>query len=314
MGKSPGEITGLDAHRHPEPGPPGRTDTGRLRLALFLTLAFMGVEIVGGILSRSLSLMADAGHMLTDIAALGLSLFAAWLGGRPRTFEKTFGWRRFEIFAAFVNGAALWGLATIIGFEAFKRLRTPTLPASLPMMVVAASGLAVNIGVAAILRSGRDRSLNLKGAYLHVIADALGSVAVLVSAVIIARTGWAAADPIAAIVIAVLIALSSGRLVRESFQIMMESAPSHIDPEDVKALLLGIEGVESVHDLHVWTISSGWVSLSAHVAKRSEADSDALLAAAKTLLKERFGVEHLTLQIETAGGDCSTASCGEEIR
>ena len=303
----------MDAHRHPEPGPAGRPVIGRLRLALLLTSGFMGVEIVGGILSRSLSLMADAGHMLTDVAALGLSLFAAWLGSRPRTFEKTFGWRRFEIFAAFVNGAVLWALAGIIGVEAFQRLRTPQRPAGLVMLGVAAAGLAVNIVVAAILRAGRDRSLNIKGAYLHVVADALGSVAVLVSAAIISLTGWTAADPIAALVIAGLIALSSGKLVRESFQIMMESAPSHVNPEAVKAALLRIEGVASVHDLHVWTISSGWVSLSAHVAKRPEAGSEALLTAARTLLREKFGIEHLTLQIETAGGDCSTASCGDEL-
>jgi len=282
-------------------------------LALVLTAAFMGVELAGGLLSRSLSLMADAGHMLTDVAALGLSLFAAWLGSRPRTFEKTFGWRRFEIFAAFVNGAILWGLAAIIGFEAVKRLRTPHHPAGLVMLGVAAAGLAANIGVAAILRAGRDRSLNIKGAYLHVVADALGSVAVLVSAAIISVTGWTAADPIAALVIAVLIALSSARLVRESFQIMMESAPAHMDPVAVKAALLGIEGVAGVHDLHVWTISSGWVSLSAHVEKHPEADSAALLAAAKAVLRERYGIEHLTLQIEPAGEECSTASCGEEI-
>ncbi len=301
-----------EPHRHEETAGGIRPETARLRLALIVTLVFMAVEIIGGIVSGSLSLLADAGHMLTDVAALGLSLFAAWLGGRPRTFERTFGWRRFEIFAAFVNGAALWALAAIIGFEAVRRLGTPRHPASGIMLAVAALGLAANIGVASILRGGRERSLNIKGAYLHVIADALGSVAVLVSGVIIALTGWAAADPIAAIVIACLIALGSAGLVRESFGIMMERAPSGVDPEAVKAVLLGIEGVTGVHDLHVWTISSGWVSLSAHVAKRPEAEAAPILAAAKGVLREKFGIEHLTLQVEPAGEDCSTGSCPEE--
>ena len=293
-------------------GPAGRPESGRLRLALVLTAAFMGVELVGGLLSRSLSLMADAGHMLTDVAALGLSLFAAWLGSRPRTFEKTFGWRRFEIFAAFVNGAILWGLAGIIGFEAVKRLRTPHHPAGLVMLGVAAAGLAVNIGVAAILRAGRDRSLNIKGAYLHVVADALGSVAVLVSAAIISVTGWTAADPIAALVIAVLIALSSARIVRESFQIMMESAPAHLDPVGRQGRPArdrrrrGRPRPSRLDDL----VRMG---LPERPCRESpEADAAALLAAAKAVLRERFGIEHLTLQIEPAGEECSTASCGEE--
>jgi cobalt-zinc-cadmium efflux system protein len=303
----------MKTQRHGASGPGLRSDFRRFRTALFITLGFMAVEIVGGILSRSLSLLADAGHMAADAGALGLGLFAAWLGSRPRTFEKTFGWRRFEIFAAFVNGVGLWALAAIIAWEAFRRLRTPVRPSGWIMLGVAAVGLAANLASAYFLHGGRNRSLNVKGAYLHVLADALGSVAVLVSALIIQITGWTPADPLAAGVIAVLIAFGSTRLVRESFHILMEGAPGHLKAGEIRAALSDLAGVRSVHDFHLWTVSSGWVSLSAHLEKRPEADADAILAGARLVLRDRFNIEHATLQVESPQSEaCSTGSCEEE--
>ena len=281
-----------------------------LRAALLITAAVLVVEAAGGFMSRSLALLADAGHMLTDVAAIGLSLFAFWLSARPPSSGRTFGWRRFEIFAAFVNGVALWLIAALIGFEAFRRLQAPQPVKGGLMLAVAAFGLAANVVVGGILYRSRERNLNIRGAFLHVVADALGSFGVLVAAVLIAATGSFVWDPIVSAAVCVLILWSSARLIRESFRVFMEGAPSHLDTEAIRAALAGIDGVADVHDLHVWTITSGFVSLSAHLKVRPAAEAKAVLRRAHEAMSSGFKVRHSTFQIETEdGATCATGSC-----
>jgi cobalt-zinc-cadmium efflux system protein len=284
-----------------------------LRIALVITAAVFVVEVAGGLLSHSLALLADAGHMLTDVAALGLGLFAFWLSDRPAPSGRTFGWRRFEIFAAFVNGVALWLIAAVIGYRAFLRIQAPEPVKSGLMLAVAVFGLAANIAVGAILYKSRERNLNIHGAFLHVAADALGSVGVLVAAVLIAATGSTVWDPVVSAAVCLLILWSSARLIRDSFRIFMEGAPSHLDTGAIRATLAAVEGVVDVHDLHVWTITSGFVSLSAHLKIRTGKDGNEVLRRAHEAIASRFQVLHSTFQIETEEGlACPTGSCDEE--
>jgi cobalt-zinc-cadmium efflux system protein len=256
--------------------------------------------------------LADAGHMLTDVAALGLSLFAFWLSGRPRTNRRTFGWRRFEIFAAFVNGLALWVIAGFIAYEAVRRLSAPPEVKSSLMMAIAALGLVANVVVGAVLFRSRERSLNVKGAFLHVMADALGSVGVLAAALMIKITGSFAWDPIVSVGVCVLILWGSGRLIRESFLIFMEGAPGHLDVTAIEKALAGVPGVVGVHDLHVWTITSGFVSLSAHLKISVGRDVQRVIHEADTAVSSRFGILHTTFQPEIADEPgCETHSCPE---
>jgi len=281
-----------------------------LRSALAITAAMMLVETAGGFLSGSLALLADAGHMLTDVVALGLSLFAFWLSGRPKTNRRTFGWHRFEIFAAFVNGLALWAIAAVIGYEAFKRLSAPPEIKSGIMMAIAGLGLAANIAVGAILYRGRERNLNIRGAFLHVLADGLGSIGVLAAALLIKTTGSLLWDPIVSVGVCVLILWSSGRLVKEAFHVFMEGAPAGLDIPGMNRALVEVPGVLDVHDLHVWTITSGFVSLSGHLTVRKGTDPRAVLRDANEVLISRFGIRHSTLQIEECGEDgCLTGTC-----
>jgi len=281
-----------------------------LTTALAITAAMMLIETAGGFLSGSLALLADAGHMLTDVAALGLSLFAFWLSARPKTNRRTFGWRRFEIFAAFINGLALWGIAVAIGYEALKRFSSPPAVRSGMMMAVAALGLAANIIVGVVLYHGRERSLNIKGAFLHVMADALGSVGVLVAAFLIKVTGSYAWDPVVSAAVCVLILWGAGRLIRESFEVFMEGAPKGLDVAAVERALGEVPGVAGIHDLHVWTITSGFVSLSAHLKISGECDVQKVIRDADAAVSERFGILHTTFQPEVAeGAACETHSC-----
>jgi cobalt-zinc-cadmium efflux system protein len=282
----------------------------RLRAALAFTLVFMGLEIAGGLLSRSLALLADAGHMASDAGALALSLFAFWLSSKPRSLRRTFGWYRFEIFAALLNGLGLWLAAGLIAWEAARRLKTPLDIKTGIMLLVAAAGLAVNLLVAAILHQSRHENLNTKGAYLHVIGDTLGSLGVIAAGFLIRATGWKVVDPIVSVLICALIAWSGARLVREAFHILMEGTPDHLPLEEIRSGLAGIRGVCEVHDLHIWTVTSGFVSLTAHLTVDDPGDSPAVLGAAGDLLKKRFGLEHTTIQIERkSAGACSTQSC-----
>jgi len=281
-----------------------------LLLAVSLTSFFLLVELAGGILSGSLALLADAGHMFTDAAALGLSYFAFWLSSRPRTGARTFGWRRFEIFAALINGLALWVVSGIIAYEAFKRLKAPPEVNSGMMMVIAILGLLSNIAVGAILFRGRGRNLNVRGAFLHVLADGLGSVGVLAAALLMQLTESYIWDPIISAGVCVLILWTSGRLIRESFHVFMEGAPPHLDVSRIHRALSEITGVVDVHDLHVWTITSGFVSLSAHLKVQKNRDAKDILRKAHDAVSTGFKIQHTTFQMEIDDeSGCETGSC-----
>lgn len=270
----------------------------RLLIALALAAAYLGAEVVGGILTGSLALLADAGHMLSDVAALALSFFALWLSQRPATDDRTFGWHRVEILAALANGVALVAIALVIVIEAIGRLGAPPEVDAPPMLVIASGGLIVNLVALAVLHGGREGSLNMRGAWLHVLSDALGSVGAMIAAGALWAFDWRWADPVASIIIAVLITLSAVQLLRETVQVLLEAAPSHVDVGQIRGALVETEGVLSVHDLHVWTITSGLVSLTCHV-KSDEAVRDAdLLVLLQEILRRRFGIEHATIQLE----------------
>ena len=237
---------------------------GRLWAVLALTGMFMVVEAVGGWIAGSLALLADAGHMLTDVGALGLSLLTAWIAQRPADHSKTYGYLRWEILAALVNGAALFGIAGWVVVEAVQRIQHPEPVRAGLFLAVAAAGLVVNLVSLAALHGGREGSLNTRGAYLHVLGDALGSVGALTAAGIIALTGWTVADPLVSVLLSLLILAGAWRLIRESTDILLESVPRHVSLAEVQARLLAVPGVSAVHDLHVWTVTSGMVAMSGH--------------------------------------------------
>lgn len=296
-------------------GPPGHTHadgsthshasgTHGLRWALVLTLTFFFAEVVGGWLSNSLALLADAGHMLTDVGALGLSLFVAWFSRQPGTSSKTFGYLRWEILAALINGAVLLVVSAGIVWEAIGRLRNPQPLQSGLMLMVATGGLLVNIAVARLLHAGASSSLNLRGAYLHVLSDLLGSVAAILAGLAVRYRGWTLADPVASILMTALIVRGAWGLVRESVDVLLEAVPPHISLDAVRSSIAAVPGVCSVHDLHVWTVTSGMVAMSAHVVVPEPADHQAALERVHAAMA-RFGIQHVTVQIEgTALADC----------
>lgn len=274
----------------------------RLSLALAISLAFVAVEVVGGILSGSLALLADAGHMLTDVGALAVALLASRLAQLPRSPKRTFGLLRAEVFAAFINGV---GLVVVVGFiltEAADRLRNPA-PVEGPLvMAVAAAGLAANLCAAAVLHPGHRHSINLKAAYAHVVADALGSLAALAGGALVWLSGWTPADTLASVAIGLLILYGSVRLLSESTGILLQSTPGHIDFASVHRALAGVTHVEEVYDLHIWTITSGMPALSAHLRLAPSCSHGdhwhRCLAEAQRILRDRFGIVHSTLQVE----------------
>jgi cobalt-zinc-cadmium efflux system protein len=267
-------------------------------VVLGLTLAFTAVEIVGGILTGSLALLADAVHMLSDNVALALALLAVWLAGRPSTPARSFGYQRAEILAALANGVILVVLAVWIFVEAWGRLMDPPEVLAGWMAVVAGVGLAVNLAAAAILaRAGHD-TLNMRAALRHVIADALGSAGVLVAALVILVTGWGYADPLAGALIAVAVLASSWSVLRDSVNILLEAAPKGIDAGELGRRLAQMPGVVEVHDLHVWTITSGFPALSAHVLVERDDDCHARRRELEELLLNEYGIEHTTLQVD----------------
>ncbi|HWB41838.1 MAG TPA: cation diffusion facilitator family transporter, partial [Gemmatimonadales bacterium] len=227
----------------------------RLRWVLLLTTVFMLVEAVGGWIAGSLALLADAGHMLTDVGALSLSLLTAWIAQRPADDSKTYGYLRWEILAALVNGAALFGIAAWVVVEAVQRIQDPQPVRTGLFLAIASAGLVVNLASLAILHSHRAGSLNVRGAYLHVLGDALGSVGAVAAAAIIALTGWTLADPIVSILLSLLILVGATRLLRDSTDILLESVPRHVSMAEVQRRILGVPGVAAVHDLHVWTVT-----------------------------------------------------------
>ena len=272
-----------------------------LGLVLALTVAYTGVEIVGGILTGSLALLADAGHMLGDSAALALALGAAWLASRPATPERSFGFRRAEILAALANGLALVLIAIWVFVEAIRRLDNPPEILGGWVLLVAVIGLGVNVAAAGILMRTAEESLNVKAALRHVFADIVGSVGVAVAALVVVTTGWQQADPIAGIAIAGLILASSWTILRDSVLILLEATPAGIDAEEVGRRMAEAEGVVEVHDLHIWTITSGFPALSAHVLVRRGDDCHARRRELQELLAREFQLDHTTLQVEHAG-------------
>lgn len=271
----------------------------RLGGVLILTAAYMIAELVGAWWTGSLALLADAGHMFTDVAALVLALTAVWFGSRPATSKKTFGYYRLEIIAALVNGVALVVISLMIFYGAYERWLDPPVVRSGPMMGVAAGGLAVNLICAWILHGRHEIDLNIRGAWMHVMGDALGSVAAIMAGACMSLFGWYEADAVFSVLISLLIIWSSIRLIRESTNVLLEGTPAHINLAAVEDAILDTDGVADVHDLHVWTITSGRDALSAHVIHAHSISQPDLLRELRTKLHDRFGVDHLTIQMET---------------
>jgi len=273
-------------------------DRLRLKFALGLTGGYCVVEFVGGWLTNSLALLSDAGHMLSDVTAMGLSLFAAYVATLPVTSQKTFGYYRAEILAAFLNGLALWLVAGIIFSEAYYRFFSPPEVQGQGMVLIASIGLAINVLTAWILHGTHHTNLNLHGVFLHVLSDALGSLGTIVAGALILWTGWYWADPATSMVIGILILFSSFSLVRESMDILMQATPRHLNLAEVQRTLETVAGVAQVHDLHIWTLTSGLFTLTAHVVVNGAHDHHTLLNALEQTIQERFGIDHITIQLE----------------
>jgi cobalt-zinc-cadmium efflux system protein len=295
-------------HHHAEPSADGSGARG-LFIALGLTASYMLAEVIGGLWSGSLALLADAGHMLSDSAALALSLFAMWLARRPAEANRTYGFHRTEVLAALINSATLLIIAVLIVVEAYGRLHEPPDVQGLGMLLIASGGLAMNILALFALRKGKDASINLRGAWLHVASDALGSVGAMASGVAVWQFGWRWADPVASIIIAVLVAHSAWALLREALGVLMEHAPESVDVDDLQRLMVADVNVDDVHDLHVWTITSGLVCLSAHVVTETVGeDREDTLTRLTELAKREFGIDHITIQLERPAFE-SCAKC-----
>jgi len=274
-------------------------NTRRLRLVLVLTATYMVVEAIGGWLTNSLALLADAGHMLTDVGGLGLALVATWMADRTAPPEKTYGYYRLEILAAIANAVALVVISLIILYEAYERFQSPPTVRGLEMMAVATGGLLINLIGIALLSHRRDTSFNVRGAFLHIFGDALGSVGAITAGLIIWRWGWTTADPLFSVITAALIIYCAWRLIRDSVNVLLEATPAHIDIEAVKQALRQVSGVLNLHDLHVWTITPGREALSAHIVLCEGACYKTTLERLQDQLKQEFGIDHATLQLET---------------
>ena len=269
----------------------------RLTLALGITAVVMVIELVGGWLAGSLALLADAGHMLADAAALAVALFAAWIAQRPATAQRSFGFMRLEILAALVNGAVLIAVAVGIGVEAWRRLQAPPPVDGALLLGVASVGLVANLAAVAILHRGHEHSLNQKGAYLHVLGDLLGSVGALAAGALVLVAGWTLADPVISLIIGVLVLVSAWRLIKESSDVLLEATPAHIALSDVHDRIVSVPGVDSVHDLHLWTVTSGVVAMSGHLVVRNPTDNQPVLEEIQGRMRA-LGINHVTVQME----------------
>ena len=271
----------------------------RLWTVLALTSCFLLAEVTVALATGSLSLLADAAHMLVDTGGLLMSLLAVWFAERPATPAKTYGYYRVEILAALVNGVVLCLLAVVIVVKAHERLWRPPDVAGMPILVVAVLGLAVNLASVSLLRSGAEESLNVRSAYLEVLGDAASSAAVIVAGTVILLTGFTIADPLASLAIALFILPRTWTLLRHAVNVLLEGAPPHLDVPEIEAALCSHAGVRRVHDLHVWTLTSGREAMSAHVVVDDVRQSERLLEALHALLHARFGIDHTTVQLET---------------
>ncbi|WP_138732680.1 cation diffusion facilitator family transporter [Modestobacter excelsi] len=277
---------------------------GRLAVVLVLTCGVFVVEVVGALLSGSLALLADAAHMATDALGIGMALGAVTFAQRPARGRRTFGWQRIEVLAAVANGLLLIGVGAYVVIEAVRRIGDPPDIHAGWMLGVAVLGLVVNVGSLTLLHAGQGESLNTRGAYLEVVGDALGSLAVIVAAVVIATTGWTAADVVASLAVGALVLPRAWTLLREAFDVLLEAAPKGVDLDEVRAHVLGVAGVLDVHDLHAWTITSGQPVLSAHVVVSEEVLAEGhggrVLDALCSCLGAHFDLEHCTFQLESS--------------
>jgi cobalt-zinc-cadmium efflux system protein len=270
----------------------------RLKLALLITASWFLIELAGGIYANSLALLADAAHMLTDFAALGLSFLALKVSTRPATHEKTFGYLRAEILAAFANGIFLILIGIFIFYESYQRFWAPPEVKSLPMLVVAATGLLANLVTGGLLYRSRHENLNLRGAFLHVLGDTLGSVGAILAGVLMMARQWYLADPIVSAIVGGLVLYSSWELVTESVDVLLEGTPRHLKISHILKDLGCIRGIISIHDLHVWSIASGMTAMSCHIVMKTDNDANLVLAESSHLMREKYGIEHTTIQLE----------------
>lgn len=285
-------------HKHDYAHSHGASNRTRLGIVLALTITYLIAEAVGGYLTNSLALLSDAGHMLTDVAALLLAMLALWFSSRPVTTTKTYGYYRTEILAALANGVALVAISVLIFIEAYERIQRPQAVEGFEVMLIAIGGLVINLVCAWLLHSAKEENLSIRGAFLHIIGDALGSVGAIVSGLVVWKWGWTIADPVVSVIVCLLIIYSSWKLIRESVNILLEGTPSHINVQSVIQSMQSVKGVLDVHDLHVWTISSGKDALSAHVTMEMNASHKATLSALQDLLRSEFNIGHVTLQLE----------------
>lgn len=284
-----------------------------LWIVLGLTTAFMVAEVVGGILTKSLALISDAAHMFTDAAALAIALAAIRIGKRAADHKRTFGYYRFEILAAAFNAAILFVVAGYILYEAYERFRSPPEIQSMGMLVIASIGLVVNFVGMRLLRSGSEQSLNVKGAYLEVWSDMLGSLGVIAAAVVIHFTHWAWVDAAVAAGIGLWVLPRTWKLMKESVNILLEGVPVDVDLDKIEKALLSVPGVEEIHDLHVWALTSGKNSLTVHIVLRPGGDEQAVLSATTSMLGERFSIRHATVQVEAAACDMKEGHGGAHL-
>lgn len=286
----------------------GSPNQRRLAIVLALAATYMVAEVVGGLVTNSLALLADAAHMLSDVGALALSMFAIWMASRPAPPARTYGYYRTEILAALVNGATLVAVSIYIFVEAYERLGAPPDVQGPLMLAIAAGGLATNLVGLWILNAGKAESLNMKGAWLHVLTDSLGSAGAMAAAGLIWAFGWNWADPAISVLIGVLVLYSAWGLVRDATGVLMEGAPGHIDVDAVRDALIAIPGAREVNDLHVWSITSGMEALSAHVVVEEGVDPREFIGALHQGVHDRFGIDHLTIQLD-ARGSCDGRPC-----
>lgn len=279
-----------------------QTDTRLLAVAATITVSFFVIELIGGILTNSLVLLADAWHMLNDCFALVFALVAAWVTQRPLNDRKTFGYHRAEILAAFLNGILLWVVVIFIFYEAFQRIQSPAVVDTLDMLIIAIAGFLANGLSAFALSRSKSESLNVKGAFLHVLADLLGSIVAILAGLTMYFTGFYQVDPLTSMIVGVLILFSSWKLVRESLNVLLEGVPYGIDLNQVEQKIKGLKGVKGVHDLHVWCITPVKVcALSCHVVVEEGTDRRKLMSNMISMLKDEFGIDHTTIQLEDEG-------------
>jgi len=273
-----------------------------LGIVLGITASFFIIELAGGILTNSLALLTDAWHMLNDVSALALALVAAWLAQRPINIRKTYGYYRAEILAALLNGVFLWAIVVFVFYEAIQRIQHPAEVKSLEMLTIAVFGFVANGAAVIILSKSKKESLNVKGALLHVFADMLGSIGAIAAGLIMYFTGWYQVDPLTSMMIGLLIFYSSGQLIRDSVNVLLEGVPPNIDLNAVESRIIQLEGVKSVHDLHVWCMTpTKMCIMSAHVVIKKKTNRKKLISTLISTLKKEFGIDHTTIQIEDEG-------------